>query len=56
MHQRVGEQVWPDTVKRTRAAASPARAGQRRPRQPPRGDSRSNQGTVVSPGRGRYSG
>jgi len=56
MHQCVGERVWPDTVNRTRAATPPARAGRRRPRQPPRGDSRSSQGTVVSPGRGRYSG
>jgi len=46
----------PDAVKRTHVAAHPAGAGRRRPRQPPRGDSRSSQGTVVSPGRGRYSG
>ncbi|KAG1469829.1 hypothetical protein G6F57_012029 [Rhizopus arrhizus] len=51
-----GKQIWAATGERTRAAAPPARAGQRRPRHPPRGESRSSQGTVVSPGRGRYSG
>ena len=51
-HRRVRQGVeagWPDTVNRTRAATPPARAGRRRPRHPPRGESRSNQGTVVSP-------